>query len=98
MMIKRIVKLTFREECVNDFLEVFETNRQLIRHANGCQSLELLRGIEPNNVFFTYSFWESEEHLNAYRNSKLFRETWKKTKKLFADRPQAWSVDSVVKL
>ncbi len=97
-MIKRIVKLTFREESVADFLDIFETNQHRIRHAEGCLSLELLRGVAPSNVLFTYSWWESEEHLNAYRDSDLFKETWRKVKLLFADRPLAWSVESLVKI
>ncbi len=42
---------------------------------------------------FTYSYWESEAHLNTYRHSDLFRETWAKTKVLFADKPEAWSIE-----
>ena len=40
-------------------------------------------------VFFTYSVWDSPAHLDAYRNSELFRTTWAKTKAWFADRAQA---------
>jgi heme-degrading monooxygenase HmoA len=47
-------------------------------------------------VLFTYSLWESEADLNAYRHSELFEDTWKHTKALFADKPAAWSVDTVV--
>jgi heme-degrading monooxygenase HmoA len=43
-------------------------------------------------VFFTYSKWESEADLNHYRFSAFFKETWTKTKMLFAAQPNAWSV------
>ena len=39
--------------------------------------------------FFTFSHWESEADLNAYRESALFGEVWPKTKALFYDKPQA---------
>jgi hypothetical protein len=92
-MIKRIVKLTFQEDKVDDFLSLFEQTHQKIRSFPGCKHLELLRGIGPSNVFFTYSFWESEDDLEKYRHSELFRSTWSKTKVLFAGRPEAWSVE-----
>ena len=47
------------------------------------------------DVFFTFSVWESAAHLDAYRNSKLFAETWAATKALFADKPQAWSMEEL---
>jgi len=55
--------------------------------------LELWRDANTPNIFFTYSFWNSEDDLNAYRHSELFRKTWKETKALFSDKPEAWSVE-----
>lgn len=95
-MIIRIVKMTFQPELVPDFLKNFEANKRRIRTFNGCRHLELLRDIHAENVFFTYSYWKSEDHLNAYRQSDLFKNVWLKTKSMFADAPQAWSVDRAV--
>jgi quinol monooxygenase YgiN len=64
----------------------------LIRDFEGCVSLELLQDVSHPNIFFTYSQWEREDHLSAYRNSELFKEVWGSTKKLFKDKPEAWSV------
>ena len=94
-MIKRIVKLTFQEEKVPEFLDLFANTHERIRQFNGCQHLELLRGTNPSNIFFTYSYWENAEALEQYRHSDLFKGTWAKTKILFADRPEAWSVEVV---
>lgn len=91
-MIVRIVKMTFREEEVNNFLTLFEERKKLIRGFEGCNHLELWQGANEDNVFFTYSIWDSEEHLDHYRFSELFKDTWAKTKALFEDKPQAWSV------
>ncbi len=46
-------------------------------------------------MFFTFSVWTSAEHLDAYRNSELFRTTWARTKALFAEKPQAWSLNQL---
>jgi len=92
-MIKRIVKLTFREEACDDFLEVFEQSKQAIRAFPGCQYLELWRSKDQPHIFFTYSFWQEEAALEAYRHSDLFKKVWKQTKALFSDKPEAWSVE-----
>ncbi len=94
-MIKRIVKLTFREEAVPDFLDIFRDSKERIRNFPGCHHLELWRDKQHPHTFFTYSFWEDESALYRYRHSELFRSTWKKTKVLFADRAEAWSVEKV---
>jgi len=95
-MVKRIVKLTFREDAVSTFLEtVFEPSAPKIRAFEGCQHMELLRDTSKQNVLFTMSIWDSESHLESYRNSELFQSTWAKTKVLFDDKPQAWTVEVI---
>lgn len=94
-MINRIVKMTFRADCVNDFVTVFNTNKHLIAGFEGCNGVELLRDISNPGVYFTYSKWEDERNLEAYRNSALFNEVWSTVKKWFAEKPEAWSVQQV---
>lgn len=84
--------MVFVPEKVNDFLKVFNASKDKIRTFEGCTNLELLNDIENKNIFFTYSYWQSEGHLNKYRDSQLFKETWSKTKILFSAKPEAWSV------
>jgi quinol monooxygenase YgiN len=91
-MIIRIVKMTFIPEKLSDFLELFNSSKYKIRNFDGCTHLELLNDIKNKNVFFTYSHWESEDHLNRYRNSALFETVWSATKKLFHEKPEAWTV------
>lgn len=97
-MINRIVKMTFREEEVDHFLAIFESSKAKIRNFPGVQHLELLRDLNQKNILFTYSLWESEAALEAYRNSSLFKETWAKTKPLFAAKAEAWSTESLHRL
>jgi heme-degrading monooxygenase HmoA len=91
-MIKRIVKLTFQPEKLPDFFGIYDESHELIRAFPGCQHLELFQVIDQPNICFTYSFWDSPEALEAYRHSDLFKATWARTKVLFSDRPEAWSV------
>lgn len=92
-MIIRFVKMTFQHDKVDHFLILFDQNKGLIRNFPGCNHLELLRDIAKPTVFFTYSKWDSEDTLNQYRNSLLFANVWSQTKLLFADKPEAWSVE-----
>ncbi|MEX1189458.1 MAG: antibiotic biosynthesis monooxygenase family protein [Bacteroidia bacterium] len=78
-----------------DFLEVFESSKAAIASFEGCLHLELLNDKSDSNRFFTYSHWESEKHLEDYRNSELFKNTWSKTKILFERRASASSFDAL---
>ena len=97
-MFIRIVKMSFEEKHIDTFLENFHQNKTDIRNFDGCRLLELYRDKEHSNVFFTYSYWEAQENLDNYRQSDLFKSVWAKTKILFNDKPQAWSVDKIVSL
>lgn len=97
-MFVRIVKMGFQEEKIPEFLSNFEENKAKIRSFQGCQFLELYRDKHNTNRFFTYSYWENEEALENYRNSELFKAVWAKTKVLFNEKPEAWSVDKLVSL
>lgn len=94
-MFTRIVKMTFEETKRESFIHLFEEVKSQIRAFEGCTYLELLRDKNNPNIFFTYSKWEEEENLQAYRHSALFASTWEQTKAMFADKPEAWSVDSM---
>jgi quinol monooxygenase YgiN len=94
-MINRIVRMSFDPAKVEDFKALFEKQKEAIRHFEGCRHLQLWQDVSQPNIFFTYSHWESEDHLNLYRESQLFRETWAATKALFNDKPAAWSTQSL---
>ncbi len=91
-MIVRIVKMVFRPECVTDFVTLFEEHTALIRNFEGCRHLQLWRQEGSLNVYFTYSHWDSESALDHYRFSEFFKDTWGKTKVLFLEKAEAWSV------
>lgn len=97
-MIIRIVKMTFRPQAVPEFLHIFEQTKEHIRGFDGCERLELLQHAEQEHVFFTYSWWQHPNDLEAYRHSELFKEVWGKTKALFGDKPEAWSLNKKVEL
>jgi quinol monooxygenase YgiN len=92
-MLIRIVKLSFHLENIPAFLQIFENSKEKIRNSNGCRLLDLYNDKNDKGVFFTYSYWDSEDDLNNYRYSDFFIEVWSKTKPLFNRKPEAWSVD-----
>lgn len=87
--------MTFEASEIENFQKLFQHNRLKIRAFEGCNFLELYRDKNNNNIFFTYSYWEDEQALENYRTSALFKEVWSNTKKLFAAKAEAWSVDKI---
>jgi heme-degrading monooxygenase HmoA len=94
-MIKRIVQMSFALEHIDTFKTFFEERKAIIRGFDGCQFLELWQDVQQPHIFFTHSIWTSEAHLNAYRFSDFFKDTWTQTKAMFADKAQAWSVQII---
>lgn len=97
-MFTRIVKMSFEASKIDAFLENFNNNKEKIRNFDGCRLLELYQDKNNSSTFFTYSKWESETHLETYRNSELFKAVWAKTKTMFNNKPNAWSVDTIKSL
>lgn len=91
-MIRRIVQMSFAPEHIETFQEFFAARKSTILSFEGCSFLELWQDVQHPHIFFTHSIWESEEHLNKYRFSEFFKETWTATKAMFAEKAQAWSV------
>ncbi len=95
-MLVRIVKMTFRADAVEAFKELFEERKEKIRCFEGCPYLELWQDNLHTNIFFTYSHWNNESSLSRYRNSAFFKDTWLKTKQLFAAKAEAWSINQLI--
>jgi quinol monooxygenase YgiN len=91
-MIKRIVKMTFKAEFVEEFVALFNSKKVLIEAVEGCTFVELLQDASNPNIFFTYSLWKEESYIEAYRHSELFKHVWAQTKIGFDDKPEAWSL------
>jgi hypothetical protein len=51
----------------HSFLENFESIKERIRCAPGNRLLELYQDKENKSIFFTYSYWDTEEDLENYR-------------------------------
>lgn len=91
----RIVRLTLAPEKMGEFMEMFTAINSKIRSSKGCLHLELLQDTTYANIVTTYSIWEDESALNAYRNSELFGQVWSKTKTMFAAPPTAFSYKQI---
>jgi len=85
----------FQRANVETFLEIFATSKDKIAASPGCIQLDLLSDKNDPCHYTTLSNWVSEEALDNYRNSELFKTTWAKTKVLFSQKPQAASYEVV---
>ncbi len=97
-MLIRIVRMHFTEAGVEEFLQIFEQHKQLIRDMDGCSHLELLRDADDPLTYTTLSYWKDEESLEKYRKSELFARVWGSVKTLFSERSQAFSLEKFIEL
>ena len=88
----------FTEAGVDEFLEIFDTNKVAIRNFEGCSHLQLLRDKDDPTVFTTLSHWDSEANLENYRKSELFGKVWGRVKSLFSERTIAFSLEKYIEL
>lgn len=94
-MLIRIVRMTFKPNKIVDFKLLFEEVQPKIQNFPGCNHVELCADTNDPNVFYTYSKWDDEAALEAYRTSDFFDDTWAKTKSLFGGKPEAYSLMSL---
>ncbi len=88
----------FKEENLDQFLEIFGKHKNAIRNVRGCTHLELLKDASHPLVFTTLSHWNTAEDLEAYRNSELFKNVWGQVKVLFSASPYAFSLEKFIEL
>jgi len=94
-MITRIVKLHFESNKTAEFLSFFQTIKNNVNNFEGCLGMQLLQDLHNPDIIMTYSHWDNEEALECYRLSETFGAIWPKIKPWFAQKPEAWSVNTV---
>jgi quinol monooxygenase YgiN len=93
--IVRIVRMCFHPEGVESFKVIFEESAPKICTFPGCIEVRLMQDATFPDVYYTVSRWRSHNDLEAYRNSALFKSTWAKTKVLFREKAQAYSLKAI---
>ena len=91
-MILRLVKMHFKSEETDDFLDYFNSIKAEIKAMPGIIELQIYRDANNPDIVFTKSMWKSEQFLDNYRKSELFGKVWPNTKKRFQGKPEAWSL------
>jgi quinol monooxygenase YgiN len=91
----RLVKLSFQQQYIDTFKQLFEARKEQIRNFNGCSHLELWQDCKNPSLFITYSIWDSPLHLEDYRTSPLFEDTWSTVKPWFHHKPEAFSANKL---
>ena len=86
----------FTEAGVEEFLQIFNKNKEAIRNFPGCSHLQLLKDADDSTIFTTLSHWDKVESLDNYRKSELFGQVWGRVKTLFAERTQAFTLDKFI--
>lgn len=95
-MIVRIVELDIDPEKMALANELLREVAPKVRSMPGCSHLEILRGVHNKSRITTYSHWDAESDLNAYRDSETFITFWKSIKPLFQAKARAWSSERLI--
>jgi len=93
--LKRIVKLQLTTGSFGEFKAIFNFGKNVVARSKGCFGVELVQDINDPDLVFTLSEWLDEEALNAYRESKEFKNYWPKIKDLLKEKAEVWSLQSV---
>ncbi|MBB3699107.1 antibiotic biosynthesis monooxygenase [Flammeovirga yaeyamensis] len=96
-MLHRFVRMSFQKDRINDFKKLFHEVQPTIESFEGCQSVQLLEDADAHTKVMTFSIWEDQEALDRYRDSEFFITTWRKTKVLFEEKAEAFSMFEVKK-
>ena len=94
-MITRLVKLSLHPGKAAEFEALFYQSQPLIENFEGCQKTNLFKVAGTEAQYFTISYWSSEQELENYRRSELFKNVWSKVKPLFSEKAAAWTLNGV---
>ena len=97
-MLIRIVRMHFTTTGAEEFIRIFQFNKQAIRDFPGCSHLELLKDADTPSTYITLSHWKDKSHLENYRKSELFAAVWTNVKPLFSRRAEAYSMEKFIQL
>lgn len=93
--ITRIVRLCFNPEGAEAFIAIFEESAPKIRAFPGCIEVRIMQDAAVPDVYYTVSRWQSHDDLESYRNSPLFKSAWARTRVLFREKAQAYSLKAI---
>ncbi len=91
MPVIRIVRMHIAPDHIDQVRETFREIKHSVRNFPGCHYVALWEDVAQPGHIMTYSIWESEAHLEAYRRSDVFRRNWTLLKCHFAGPPEAWT-------
>jgi quinol monooxygenase YgiN len=75
---------------------IFEEVKREIRSREGCLGLEILKSATASiTSIWTISHWATEDHLEQYRTSALFKKTWSSVRPLFRQKAEAWTLTPI---
>lgn len=87
-MILERAAITVRDGDQEAFESAFATARQLLEGAAGCQSVQLVRGIETPTSYLLLVVWRRlEDHMEGFRNSPAFTQWRELVGPFFATPP-----------
>ncbi len=87
--------MTLKEAHVDSFKKRIPIISIEVRRVSGCMHNDIFRDKNKDNVFYSYTIWNSEEDIEKYLNSQYYKEIWNDLWDYFKIEPQAWKIDNI---
>jgi len=91
-MTVRIVRMCFRPEVKELIQQRLVEQASKVRAFPGCLYLALHQDADNSAIFYSISYWESPQALEAYRKDPLFRDFWVEIKAYFDQPARAFTL------
>lgn len=92
-MILRIVKIKIDEVKIDTFKLFMKNLRNEKLRLKGCLHFDYFHEKKNKNIYYTYTIWENEKHLNQYKKSELFKKVISTLNSLSIEEPRAWTIE-----
>lgn len=73
-----VVKIFVKEECIEQFKEITCYNSENARKEPGCLRFDVIQANDPQNLFFLYEIYKSDEAIEYHRSAAHYLK-WRDT-------------------
>lgn len=78
------------------FRDTFTNYQSQIKDFKGCMQHDIFCDKEKEEIYYSYTIWDSEKNLNKYRKSTLLKEINTNIIQYCSKDPQAWTIDKEI--
>ena len=94
-MIIRVVKIPIKDASINSFIKRIPIISNEVRRVSGCIHNDIFRDKMKENIFYSYTIWNSDEDIEKYLGSQYYKDIWGDLWDYFEGTPKSWKIDNI---